>query len=338
MVVSAADQKMVLMEEGAIVKEYDVSTSKFGVGDQRGSYRTPLGRMEVATKIGDGAEPGTVFKSRRPTGEILRPNAPGRDPIVTRIIWLRGTERQNSNAFRRYIYIHGTPQESAIGIPASYGCIRMRSSDIIDLYSRIGIGSDVFVTTKRFETVGGNGGVGKRTGNFAMNREDPVEIVRAAYAAEAKAEAAEAEAAEATAAKDSHKVVAAAAPAGEPSPSAVAENAKGVETAEADPATAGSGEAMVAKLDAVAVSDSELAEDGHKSNRIAFFAKKNREKREESSSRDDRSKPFGFLGKKSRAKVEGETAAQGDLAAPLPVTGEKLPGGGDVLANGALSG
>ena len=145
MVVSVRDQKMLLMRDGKPVKSYSVSTSKFGLGSRTGSKRTPLGRMAIAKKIGGGARSGTVFKSRRPTGEVLRPNAPGRDPIVSRIIWLRGKEYYNRNTFRRFIYIHGTPEERTIGRPASYGCIRMRSRDIIDLYRRVGVGAEVKV-------------------------------------------------------------------------------------------------------------------------------------------------------------------------------------------------
>lgn len=142
-VISVKDQRMLLVEKGTPVKAYPVSTSKFGLGSQRGSNRTPLGKLEVARKIGRGAPSGAVFKSRRRTGEVLRPDAPGRDPIVTRIIWLRGKQRHNRNSFARYIYIHGTPEERRIGHPASYGCIRMKSRDIIDLYRRLGVGSKV---------------------------------------------------------------------------------------------------------------------------------------------------------------------------------------------------
>jgi hypothetical protein len=101
--------------------------------------------MYVYQKIGGGARPGTVFKSRKPTGEVLRPNTPGRDPIVSRILWLEGKERANSNTKERTIYIHGTPEEKTIGHPASFGCIRMKSSDVIDLYDRIGVGTGVYV-------------------------------------------------------------------------------------------------------------------------------------------------------------------------------------------------
>jgi lipoprotein-anchoring transpeptidase ErfK/SrfK len=144
-VVSVRDQKMLLLRDGRTVKSYRVSTSKFGIGDKPGSNCTPLGRMEIASKIGEGYPSGTVFKSRRPTGEILRPNAPGRDPIVSRILWLKGTEQYNTNAFKRCIYIHGTPEEWRLGSPASYGCIRMGSKDVIDLYKNVGQGAEVFI-------------------------------------------------------------------------------------------------------------------------------------------------------------------------------------------------
>jgi lipoprotein-anchoring transpeptidase ErfK/SrfK len=144
-VISARDQKLAVLENGHLIATYPISTSKYGLGDARGSYRTPLGEMEVATKIGDGAALGAVFKDRRRTGEVVQVNAPGRDPIVTRIIWLRGRERQNANAFSRDIYIHGTPEERNIGRPASYGCIRMRSLDVISLYSLVGAGAQVTI-------------------------------------------------------------------------------------------------------------------------------------------------------------------------------------------------
>lgn len=145
MIVSVRDQKMLLVAEGIPIKSYKVSTSKFGVGDFPGSNRTPLGHMKVAKKIGDKAPLGSVFKKRRPTGEVVKPNSPGRDPIVTRIIWLTGTEARNRNAFKRGIYIHGTPEEKRLGRPASYGCIRMSSRDVTDLYKRINYGADVFI-------------------------------------------------------------------------------------------------------------------------------------------------------------------------------------------------
>jgi lipoprotein-anchoring transpeptidase ErfK/SrfK len=137
-VVSVPEQKMVLLEDGKPVATFSVSTSKFALSDAPGSRGTPLGELEIAKKIGDSAPSGMVFKDRRATGEILAPDAPGRDPIVTRILWLRGREAQNANAYSRYIYIHGTPEERNIGKRASFGCIRMRSRDVIQLYDIVG--------------------------------------------------------------------------------------------------------------------------------------------------------------------------------------------------------
>src|SRR6516162_11664710 len=144
-VISTRDQKLALLDRGNLIAAYRVSTSKFGLGDRPGSKSTPLGQLQIAEKIGDNAPPGAVFKDRRRTGEVVLANSPGRDPIVTRILWLRGLERQNANAFTRDIYIHGTPEEWRIGLPASYGCIRMRSRDIINLYDIVGIGAAVTI-------------------------------------------------------------------------------------------------------------------------------------------------------------------------------------------------
>lgn len=145
MVVSVRDQRLLLVHDGKPVKAYVVSTSKFGIGSRNGSNHTPLGRHEVARKIGDGAPTGMVFKSRRPTGEVLRPNQPGRDPIVSRILWLNGKESHNRNTYGRCVYIHGTPEEYRLGTPASYGCIRMGMKDVVDLYNRVGEGAEVRV-------------------------------------------------------------------------------------------------------------------------------------------------------------------------------------------------
>lgn len=148
--VSVPDQKMLVFCKGLEIARYDVSTSKFGVGGRAGSYTTPLGTMEVAKKVGAGARCGMKFKSRRATGEIVRPNSPGRDPIVSRILWLRGLERQNRDAYSRCIYIHGTAEEWRIGTPASYGCIRMRSHDVIQLFNTLGVGARVEVSMSPF--------------------------------------------------------------------------------------------------------------------------------------------------------------------------------------------
>ena len=144
-IVSVPDQKMVVLDGAKEVARYPVSTSRFGLGDRMGSYATPLGRREVAAKIGEAVREGTVFKTRQPTGEVLRPNAPGRDPIVTRILRLTGLETQNRLSYERMIYIHGTPEERNIGVPMSYGCIRMRSADVMEVFSRVGVGAKVYI-------------------------------------------------------------------------------------------------------------------------------------------------------------------------------------------------
>lgn len=147
LVVSVKEQKLgCYNEEGKLVREYAVSTSKFGIGDRPGSCCTPLGKHEVIAKIGHGLPPGAVLKSRQWNGEVLKPNAPGRDPIVSRILWLRGLESSNRNAFNRYIYIHGTTEEARLGSPASYGCIRMSARDVIDIFNKTGIGAKVTIT------------------------------------------------------------------------------------------------------------------------------------------------------------------------------------------------
>ena len=152
-VISIPQQRMAVLDNGALMTTYPISTSKFAIGDTPGSNGTPLGELEVAKKIGGSAPSGMVFKDRRPTGEILMPNAPGRDPIVTRILWLRGREAQNANAYHRYIYIHGTPEERTLGTRASYGCIRMRSRDVIQLYDIVGHRARVTILNEPLEAM-----------------------------------------------------------------------------------------------------------------------------------------------------------------------------------------
>ena len=127
MIVSVPDQVLALVDRGKLIARYSISTSKFGTGDSAASFLTPLGTLFVSAKIGDRLPPGAVIKNRIPTGEIVGVDAPGRDAIVSRVIWLRGMETQNQKARDRCIYIHGTPEERRIGNPASFGCIRMRS-------------------------------------------------------------------------------------------------------------------------------------------------------------------------------------------------------------------
>jgi lipoprotein-anchoring transpeptidase ErfK/SrfK len=147
-VVSVADQELALIAWGKVVRRFPISTSKFGTGDAIGSYRTPLGQTFVSAKIGDGLPAGAVIKNRNATGEVVNANAPGRDAIVSRVIWLRGMDGTTANARDRCIYIHGTAEERLIGRRASYGCIRMRSKDVIALYSLVHIGDHVRISDR----------------------------------------------------------------------------------------------------------------------------------------------------------------------------------------------
>src|SRR6476619_2674457 len=147
-VVSVADQELALIVWGRVVKRFPISTSKFGTGDAIGSYRTPLGQTFVSAKIGDHLPAGSVIKNRNATGEIVNANAPGRDAIVSRVIWLRGMDGTTANTRERCIYIHGTAEEKLIGRRASYGCIRMRSKDVIALYSLIHVGDHVRISDR----------------------------------------------------------------------------------------------------------------------------------------------------------------------------------------------
>jgi lipoprotein-anchoring transpeptidase ErfK/SrfK len=148
-IISVPDQVLALVDRGRLIAQYPVSTSKFGTGDSTGSYRTPLGTLFVSAKFGDRLPPGAVIKNRVPTGEVVGANASGRDAIVARVIWLRGMEAQNRGARERCIYIHGTPEERRIGRPVSFGCIRMRSRDVIALYDSVHIGMHVLITQKQ---------------------------------------------------------------------------------------------------------------------------------------------------------------------------------------------
>jgi len=132
--ISIPDQKLAVIHGNRIAATYPVSTSKFGLGDDFGSYKTPLGLLAINQKIGGRLPLGAAIKKRAPTGEIIAVDAPGRDIIVTRILWLEGQEPGNRHAYDRGIYIHGTPEESRLGEPISWGCIRMRSRDIAQLF------------------------------------------------------------------------------------------------------------------------------------------------------------------------------------------------------------
>ncbi|MDX9943706.1 MAG: L,D-transpeptidase [Azonexus sp.] len=142
--ISVATQCLrVLDEQGAILRQYAVSTAKAGVGEVSGSFCTPRGQHRIRAKIGAGQPVNTVFVRRRPTGEIWTPalaeQFPGRDWILTRILWLSGCQPGFNrlgcvDTMRRYVYIHGSPDHAEMGIPGSHGCIRMHNQDIIELF------------------------------------------------------------------------------------------------------------------------------------------------------------------------------------------------------------
>lgn len=145
--ISVARQLMrVIDEAGAVLREFPVSTALAGVGEVSGSFQTPRGRHVIRAKIGAGQPENTVFVRRRPTGEIWSPELgeqfPGRDWILTRILWLSGCEPGCNrlgcvDTMRRYIYIHGSPDKAEMGVPGSHGCIRMRNSDIVELFDLV---------------------------------------------------------------------------------------------------------------------------------------------------------------------------------------------------------
>jgi lipoprotein-anchoring transpeptidase ErfK/SrfK len=147
-----AAQTLELECDGRLSKTYAVSTSKHGAGEVRGSFKTPRGRHVVRAKIGGGAPLNAVFRGRRPTGEIyseaLARANPDRDWILTRILWLSGTEIGRNrlgavDTMRRYIYIHGAPDTEPLGIPSSIGCIRMANRDIVELFDLVPAGTIV---------------------------------------------------------------------------------------------------------------------------------------------------------------------------------------------------
>ena len=131
-------------------KSYSISTAINGTGEIEGSYCTPTGKFKIAEKIGSNLELGSVLVEREPTGEIYNTNLakknPGRDWILTRILWLDGIELHNQNTKNRFIYIHGSPDETQMGMPGSKGCIRMHNYDVIELFESIKSGENVIIT------------------------------------------------------------------------------------------------------------------------------------------------------------------------------------------------
>ncbi|MGI8432378.1 MAG: L,D-transpeptidase family protein [Chthoniobacterales bacterium] len=143
--VSVRDQRLDLVEAGAVVASYPVSTSRFGLGSEEGSRKTPLGRFRIGEKIGAGAPVGTIFRGRVPLAPNELPPTT-EDHVLTRILWLDGLEPQNANTRARFIYIHGTPHEDRLGQPDSHGCIRMKTADLLALFDRVSTGAEVVIT------------------------------------------------------------------------------------------------------------------------------------------------------------------------------------------------
>lgn len=153
--VSIADQTLTLVnDQGQIIASYPVSTALNGAGEQDGSGCTPRGEHYIRAMVGQGLPANTVFRARRPTGEIYNPELalahPDRDWILSRIVWLCGLEPGKNrgpgvDTFRRFIYIHGTPDTEPMGVPRSHGCIRMRNQDVIELFDRVHAGLRVVI-------------------------------------------------------------------------------------------------------------------------------------------------------------------------------------------------
>jgi lipoprotein-anchoring transpeptidase ErfK/SrfK len=142
--ISIGDQRLTLMEGESPIRSYPVSTSRFGIGTEEDSMKTPTGRFRVAEKIGGGLPSDSVFQSRVP----LRPGdplPPTEDLVMSRILWLDGLDEHNANTRDRFIYIHGTKHEDKIGNPASHGCVRMRNEDVVELFDLVDEGAHVTI-------------------------------------------------------------------------------------------------------------------------------------------------------------------------------------------------
>ena len=142
--VDVASQTVRLLRDGEAVKSWPVSTSRFGLGFEPGSFKTPTGRFSVAEKIGGGAPLWAEFKSRQPTGRLAEPGGES-DGVLTRILWLEGLDPENANTRERYIYFHGTNREDLVGTPASHGCVRLRNEDMLELFDLVPEGTPVVI-------------------------------------------------------------------------------------------------------------------------------------------------------------------------------------------------
>ncbi|MGB5541151.1 MAG: L,D-transpeptidase [Gammaproteobacteria bacterium] len=152
--VSIDEQRLQLLADGKVVMDVAVATAANGPGEVQHSECTPRGWHVIRAKIGAGCASGTVFVGRRPTGEVYTPAlkvaSPGRDWMLTRILWLSGLERGRNrlgpvDSMRRYIYIHGCPDEDAMGVPSSHGCVKMRNAQVIELFDRVPVGTRVLI-------------------------------------------------------------------------------------------------------------------------------------------------------------------------------------------------
>ena len=148
--IDVAQQRLHLVVDGVTERSYAISTALKGVGERNGSGCTPRGQHRVRAKVGAGCAPGTVFVGRRATGEVYSPELAaahsGRDWILSRILWLTGCEpgvnRGDAvDTLRRYIYLHGCPDGTPMGVPASHGCVRMANADVMDLFDRVAVGT-----------------------------------------------------------------------------------------------------------------------------------------------------------------------------------------------------
>lgn len=144
--ISVRDQRLDLVGDDGVLASYPVSTSRFGLGSEEGSMKTPLGRFRIGEKIGADFPSGTIFRSRLPLGPA-DPPPPTDDHILSRILWLDGLDEHNVNTRDRFIYIHGTNHEDEIGQPASRGCIRMKNADLIALFEQVPLGAEVVIET-----------------------------------------------------------------------------------------------------------------------------------------------------------------------------------------------
>lgn len=142
--VSIGDQQLTLKDNERPIRVYPVSTSRFGIGTQEGSLKTPIGRFRVGEKIGGDMPNGTIFVGRVAVGRGEVPPAT-EDLVMSRILWLHGLEEHNANTRDRFIYIHGTKHEDKIGTTASHGCVRMRNADVIELFDLVDVGTPVFI-------------------------------------------------------------------------------------------------------------------------------------------------------------------------------------------------